>query len=209
MKNISIKNSSVILIGVLVSCLILFLSFRNYKTTHYTINFTATEITSIKNAQATQQPSSSQLLPVKENLETKSALTTNQVSPLSLDAYVTGFSSEIMMAADLQERFDRDEVDPVAATADEKDLAYIFYQGMEWQEFIPQDINCKKRICMLVLTVDSAEKKSRLANLIYEQLKAGTMKFSYVFPVSLPVEKKELIYFVREDLLTTSPGVLP
>ena len=60
-----------ILIGVLVPCLILFLSFRNYKTTHYTISFTAAEITSTKNIQVGQQPSSRQLLPVKENLEAK------------------------------------------------------------------------------------------------------------------------------------------
>ena len=198
-----------ILIGILVSCLILFLSFRNYKTTHYTINFTDKENASIKSVQANQQPTPDEMRAVKKTVKAKPTLIIDHGVPLSLDTYVTSFSSEIMMAADLQERFDRDEVDLVVATADEKDLAFVFYQGMEWQEFIPQDINCKKRICRLVLTVDSAEKKSRLANLIYEQLKAGTMKFSYVFPVSLPVEKKELIYFVREDLLTTSPGVLP
>lgn len=117
----------------------------------------------------------------------------------SIQHYIQKFSSELMMAIDLQEKFDTDEMDSATATESEKNLAYVFYQGMEWQEFLPQDISCKKNTCRVELAMLTPEKNSQLMELLSAQMMTNNIRFMYAIPVSLPVENKEIIYFIKKS----------
>lgn len=119
-------------------------------------------------------------------------------SEQKIKKYLRSSSSELMMAIDLQEKFDADEIDTAIATDSEKNLAYVFYQGMEWQEFSPHEINCKKNICRVELAILTPEKKSQLMELLSAQMMATNIRFMYAIPVSLAVENKEIIYFIKK-----------
>lgn len=213
MKNILIKNLSMILFGTLVLCLSLFLIFSSSRSADYAVSFVSTENELVEVFRLDDQEifSQSSALSGSENsLKMKQELApAPSANSQTLDAYLRNFSSELMMAADLQEKFDRDEMDHAAATAYEKDLAYVFYQGMDWQEFVPQDISCKKNICRLTLDIRSSDQKNRLMNLLSGQLMTGSIGFYSAIPVSLTIEKRELVYFIRDNAITTTPGVLP
>lgn len=123
----------------------------------------------------------------------------------NLPRYVSSFSSELLLAIDLQEKFDADEMDNELATAAEKNLAYVFYQGMDWQEFSPQEISCKTNICRVKLIVVNDEKNNKLMDLISNQMKEQKIQYSYALPVKLPVEEVSYLYFIKNS----TPGVSP
>lgn len=124
----------------------------------------------------------------------------------NLQTYISGFSSDLLMAADLQEKFDADEIDAVAATDAEKDLAYVFYQGMEWQEFSPQDISCKANMCRVKLTISGEQENNKLMELISNEMNLNNINYSFALPVNLPAEGIDYIYFVKGSLSGVLPG---
>jgi hypothetical protein len=124
----------------------------------------------------------------------------------NLQSYISGFSSDLLMAVDLQEKFDTDEMDSALASEAEKDLAYVFYQGMEWQTFSPQEISCKANMCRVKLIISNEEENNKLMELISEEMQSEAIKYSFALPVNLPVEKIGYIYFVKSSLSGVLPG---
>lgn len=124
----------------------------------------------------------------------------------NLQSYVSGFSSDLLMAVDLQEKFDADAMDYALVNEAEKDLAYVFYQGMEWQEFSPQDISCKATMCRVKLTISDEQENNKLMELISNEMKLNNINYAFALPVNLPAEGIDYIYFVKSSLSGVLPG---
>lgn len=133
----------------------------------------------------------------------------NKVNPeiqfANIDDYLSQFSSPLLMASDLQEKFDKEQVDYASANSAEKDLAYIFYQGEDWQQFSPQEINCKSTMCRVKLGLLDEQENNRLIQLITDEMMLKNINYSFALPVSLPAERFQYIYFIKGSL----SGVLP
>jgi hypothetical protein len=123
-----------------------------------------------------------------------------------IQTYISEFSSELLLAADLQTKFETDAIDPQLANETEKILAYVFYQGMEWQDFSPQEISCKTTICRVKLSVSTEEKNIKLMELVSQEMKFNNINNFYAFPVSLPSEGLSYVYFINHSSLGVLPG---
>lgn len=219
MKIISVKNNIFLAaLCVVTACLFLIFVLRvpsNDRNFNYDVKLVSAKNDKIEFSENNQpikkQSALSNAMQKDHNLENSTELreVENSVNDKNIHQYLAKFSSEIMMAVDLQEKFDADEMDSVAASEAEKELAYVFYQGMEWQDFSPQDISCKKNSCRVKLAATTYDKKTRLVELISDQMSEKNINFSYAIPVSLPVEGNELIYFIRKNSLIRYTGVLP
>jgi len=143
---------------------------------------------------------------ISKEINTKTDRDDPEIQTKDLHSYISEFSSELLMAADLQEKYDADEMDYVLAAEAEKNLAYVFYQGMDWQEFSPQEISCKANMCRIKLKMPSEQESNKLMTLISDQMQLKNINYSFALPVNLPVEGIGYIYFVKSSLTGVLPG---
>lgn len=169
---------------------------------NYGVDFTSSQISisetvkypePISNTPTVDNPSINKTLTTTNKIHNKNS----NVKLKDLGAYISRFPSQLTMAFDLQERFDADEINYATASESESDLAYIFYQGMEWQEFSPNEIICKSTICRIKLKTIDENNNTKLVELISKELMSSRLKYAYALPVSLPVEGITYIYFIK------------
>ena len=202
---IKIKNATFLISCCLSGISIFFIFNKPNQNYNYSVNFTSKDKSYLLNTKNHKQDEIN--TKIIDRTSSKSGtgvadqpIATNPNSLIKIQDignYLGSFSSDLMMASDLQDKFDSDDEDPSLASESEQLLAYIFYQGMEWQKFSPSEITCKNTLCRVTLSPLDQDSTTHLMELISNQMMNNKISFSYAIPVYLPTEKKNIIYFIK------------